>query len=276
MSTNRQTAQNNKLASSAQISKGRRPIVAIPCDIKMMGPHPFHSVGEKYIHAINQGSQCLPWLVPSLPTPIELDEIFEQSDGIFLTGSWSNVHPKHYDGPEARDGVLLDEQRDNLALPLIREAVARSVPLFAVCRGFQEMNVAYGGSLHQHIHEVPSEPGYAPRFDHREDKDAPLEVQYGPAHPVTLKEDGILATLTGTTEIEVNSLHGQGVDRVGTGLSIDARALDGTVEALHVEAATNFAYAVQWHPEWKFWENPTSKKLFQAFGDAVRTAAHSA
>ena len=242
----------------------------------MMGPHPFHAVGEKYIHAVNEAAGCLPWLVPSLPKPIELDDIFEQADGIFLTGSWSNVHPKHYDGPEAREDVLLDEQRDDLALPLIREAVTRSVPLFAVCRGFQEMNVAYGGSLHQHIHEVPSEPGYAPRFDHREDKSASLNVQYGPAHSVTLKQGGILASLTGTTKIEVNSLHGQGVNRVGDGLSIDARALDGTVEALHVKAATNFAYAVQWHPEWKFWENPTSQKLFHAFGDAVRTAAHSA
>jgi putative glutamine amidotransferase len=138
------------------------------------------------------------------------------------------------------------------------------------------MNVAFGGSLHQHIHEVPSEAGYAPRFDHREDKTTPLEVQYGPAHSITLKAGGILANLTGQTEIEVNSLHGQGVDRVGQGLSVDARALDGTVEALHVEAATNFAYAVQWHPEWQFWDNPTSQKLFKAFGDAVRAAAHPA
>lgn len=248
----------------------KRPIVGIPCDIKMMGEHPFHAVGEKYIKAIAEGADCTPFLIPVLPDPLDLEEIFDAVDGIFLTGSWSNVHPDEYGGEPSREGTLHDPQRDALTLELIRQTVDRAVPLFAVCRGFQEMNVAYGGTLHPHIHEIPSDEGFEPRFDHREGKDDPLEVQYGPAHKVTLTPDGKFAELLGTESIEVNSLHGQGIAKPGDLLTIEGRALDGTAEALSHKTAQNFALAVQWHPEWKFWENPVSEKLFRAFGDAVR------
>ena len=254
-------------------TKHKRPIIGIPCDIKMMGPHPFHSVGEKYIKAVAEGSDCLPFLIPVMPTPMDLDEIFEAVDGIFLSGSWSNVHPTEYDGDPSREGTLHDPQRDALTLELIRQCVTRAVPLFAVCRGFQEMNVAYGGTLHQHIHEVPSEAGFAPRFDHRENKDDPLDVQYGPAHAVDLAPDGKFAKLLGANTIEVNSLHTQGIAKPGNLLTIEGRAADGTIEALSHDTAKAFALAVQWHPEWKFWENPVSQKLFRAFGDAVRETA---
>ncbi|GAK43674.1 peptidase C26 [Tepidicaulis marinus] len=253
-----------------------RPIVAIPCDIKMMGVHPFHAVGEKYIKAVNEGAGCLPILIPVMPDPLALEEIFAVADGVFLTGSWSNVHPRHYDGPASREGTLHDEQRDALTLPLIKACIERGMPLFAVCRGFQELNVAFGGTLHQHIHEEPSEEGYAPRFDHRDKKDDPVEVQYGPAHKVSTVPGGFLAGLTGEREITVNSLHGQGIDRLGEGLEIDARAPDGTIEAVRVKEASAFAYAVQWHPEWMFWDNPVSLKLFHAFGEAVRGHAGAA
>lgn len=251
----------------------RRPVVGVPCDVKMLGPHPFHAVGEKYIAAIAEGADCLPILIPVPPAPIDHDEIFALCDGIFLTGSWSNVHPDTYGGAPARDGVLHDSQRDILTLPLIRATVARGMPLLCVCRGFQEMNVAFGGTLHQHLEEAPAEPGYAPRLDHREDKDAPLAEQYGPAHEVRIEPGGQLGQIIRTQTIWVNSLHGQGVDRIGNGLAVEARAPDGTIEALSAASAESFALAVQWHPEWRFQENPVSLNLFHAFGDAVRAHA---
>lgn len=260
----------------------RRPIVGIPCDVKMLGPHPFHAVGEKYIAAVDGGAQCRPVLIPAprltpeagpFDVEAEINTILSMCDGIFLTGSVSNVHPKHYDGPAPRDGVPLDEQRDTLTLDLIRTCVERAVPLFCVCRGFQELNVAFGGSLYQHIHEIPSEPGYAPRLDHREDKDAPLDIQYGPAHDVVLTQEGIFHRLLGTGRITVNSLHGQGVARPADRLVVEGRAPDGTVEAASIKDAAGFALGVQWHPEWKYWENPVSQKLLKAFGAAVRDAA---
>jgi putative glutamine amidotransferase len=251
----------------------KRPLVGIPCDIKMMGEHPFHAVGEKYIKAVAEGADCLPLLIPVPPEPLDLDEIFDAVDGIFLTGSWSNVHPSEYGGGPSREGTLHDTQRDALTLELIRQTVERAVPLFAVCRGFQEMNVAFGGTLHEHIHEVPADTGFEPRFDHREGKDDPLEIQYGPAHAVSLLPNGKFASLLGTDNIEVNSLHGQGIAKPSDLLTIEGRAADGTVEALSHETAENFSLAVQWHPEWKFWENPVSQKLFRAFGDAVREQA---
>lgn len=259
-----------------------RPIVGVPCDVKMLGPHPFHAVGEKYIAAIDGGAGARPLLLPvprfaaeagPFDVQAEIDDILSLCDGIFLPGSHSNVHPRHYDGPAPRDGVLLDEQRDALTLDLIRACVERAVPLFCVCRGFQELNVAFGGSLHQHIHEVPSEPGYAPRFDHREDKDAPLEAQYGPAHEVNLIPGGRFASLLSAASIMVNSLHGQGIARPAPRLVIEGRAADGTVEAVSVADAPGFVLGVQWHPEWKYWENPVSQKLFAAFGEALRETA---
>jgi putative glutamine amidotransferase len=244
--------------------KAAKPLVGIPCDHRMIGPHPFHAVGEKYIVAVRDGAGALPILLPVLETPIEIDEILDTVDGIFLTGSPSNVGPRHYGGPAPREGVLQDARRDATTLPLIKRIVERGLPLLAVCRGFQEFNVAYGGTLHQHVEEVPG------RFDHREDKHQPLEVQYAPVHDVHLTPGGRLEAIAGLQTIKVNSLHGQGVDQVGQGLAVEAVAPDGQVEALRVRDAKNFAMAVQWHPEWRFWENDFSKALFAAFGHALR------
>ena len=138
------------------------------------------------------------------------------------------------------------------------------MPLLAVCRGYQELNVAYGGTLHQHLQEVPG------RFDHREDKDKPLDVQYAPVHDMHLTPGGALEKLARTRTIKVNSLHSQGVDRVGDGLEVEATAPDGTVEGLRVRDAKAFALGVQWHPEWRFWENDFSTALFAEFGRALR------
>lgn len=260
----------------------KRPIVGVPCDVKLLGLHPFQAVGEKYIAAVDGGAACKPVLLPvprftaeagPFKAEDEIDEILALCDGIFLTGALSNVHPRHYEGDAPREGVLLDEQRDALTLELIRACVARAVPLFCVCRGFQELNVAFGGTLHQHLHEAKGEPGFAPRFDHRENKDDPLEVQYGPAHEVTLTPGGELEKIIGTRTIRVNSLHGQGLGQAAPRLVVEGRAPDGTIEAATIRDAKAFALGVQWHPEWKYWQNPVSQKLFRAFGDAVREAA---
>ena len=228
----------------------------------MIGPHPFHAVGEKYIVAVRDGAGAIPVLIPVLETPIEIEEILDTVDGILLTGSPSNVAPHRYGGPAPRTGVLQDERRDATTLPLIEHIVDRGLPLLAVCRGFQELNVAYGGTLYQHVEEVPG------RIDHREDKNAPLDQQYAPAHNVELS--GELERIAGRKTIKVNSLHGQGIDRLAEYLAAEAIAPDGQIEGVRVKHARSFAFGVQWHPEWRFWEDDFSKALFAAFGEALR------
>ncbi len=241
-----------------------KPVIGVPADRRTLGPHPFHMVGEKYLKAIVDGADALPLIVPVLPDPVELAAILAEVDGILLTGSPSDIEPHHYDGEPAREGTLHDPERDAVTLPLARLALDAGVPLLAVCRGFQELNVALGGSLHQRVHEVD---GY---HNHKEDPNDPLDVQYGPAHSVTLVEGGLLHRLHGDTHAVVNSLHGQGVRRLADGVTVEAVADDGLIEAFSVDAARAFALAVQWHPEWKVASNPFSMQIFAAFGNACR------
>jgi len=244
-----------------------RPIIGIPADRRIVGLHPFHMVGEKYARAVLSASNAIPLLIPSLGEELGMEELLSRLDGILFTGSPSNVEPRHYDGMPSAPGTLHDPERDATTLPLIRKAVDAGVPVLGVCRGFQEMNVVFGGTLHQKVHEVP---GYN---DHRDDESQPLEVQYGPAHDVILEPGGQLRGMADTDRILVNSLHSQGVDRLGPGLVVEARALDGLIEAFRVERAASFAVAVQWHPEWNVMSNPFSRALFAAFGSACRTRA---
>ena len=240
-----------------------RPIVGVPADRRRIDPHFFHLVGEKYLDAIIDGAGGLPLIVPVLADRVDCNELVDGVDGIVLTGSPSNVEPHHYGGEPAREGTLGDAHRDALTLPLARAALERGVPLFAICRGFQELNVALGGTLHQHVHEVDG------LDDHREDPDAPLDVQYGPAHRIVLNADGMLRRLHGSDTAVVNSLHAQGIATLADGVTVEAVAGDGLIEAFTVDAAT-FALAVQWHPEWRVNENKLSMQLFGAFGDACR------
>ena len=233
----------------------------------MIGAHPFHVAGDKYLRAVADGAQALPLLIPALGDGLDPAELVGRLDGLLLTGSASNVEPHRYGGPSSAAGTPHDPARDATTLPLIRAALDAGVPLLGICRGFQELNVALGGTLHQRVHEVPG------LDDHREDESAPLEVQYGPAHPVRLAPGGILAGLAGALEVRVNSVHGQGIDRLAPGLAVEATAPDGLVEAVRVEHAPAFALAVQWHPEWRFWEDPLSAALFAAFGDAAAARA---
>ena len=226
-------------------------------------------VGEKYIEAVALGATALPVLIPALGTGIDLPSLLDACDGLLLTGSASNVEPHHYGGPASEPGTLHDPDRDATTLPLIPRAIAAGLPVLAICRGFQEMNVAFGGTLHQRVHEVP---GY---FDHREDESAALEVQYGPAHEILLEPGGALRKIAGQDRLQVNSLHWQGIGTLGNGLAVEARAADGLVEAFRVADAPSFAVSVQWHPEWQFDKNTFSSALFAAFGDASRRRAQS-
>jgi putative glutamine amidotransferase len=242
----------------------RKPIVLIPADVKQIGEHPFHAVGQKYIMAVAEAAGALPLLVPAISSQLEIEALLAIADGVMLTGSPSNVHPSHFGQSVLNPALPLDTARDALTLKLVRAAINAGVPLLAICRGFQELNVAFGGSLHQAVQEV------ADLNDHREVKDLPLETQYAVAHAVKLVANGQLAKILGTDKIMVNSLHGQGVDKLGAGLIAEAHALDGLVEAAHVEGAKSFALGVQWHPEWKVMENPQYLAIFKAFGDACQ------
>jgi len=246
-----------------------RPLIGIPADRRMVGKHPFHMVGEKYARAVMEAAQAAPLLIPSLAEELGFDELLDRLDGLLFTGSPSNVEPHLYQGPPSDPGTLHDPARDATTLPLIRRAVAAGVPVFGICRGFQEMNVAFGGTLHQKLHEVPG------HLDHRDDESQPLEVQYGPAHEVTLDPGGVLRALAQGDRIRVNSLHSQGIERLGGELEVEARAPDGVIEAFRVRTAQRFALAVQWHPEWNVMSNPFSRALFAAFGQASRERAQS-
>ena len=241
------------------------PIVIVPACTREIGSQPYHAAQYKYVDAVVTGAGCTPLVLPALGAALDLDSVLAIADGVMLTGSASNVHPSHY-GQEVHDPALpQDPARDATTLPLIRAALARGIPVFAICRGFQEMNVALGGSLFQAVQEV------AGKMDHRENPDAPLEQQYGPAHVLALSAGGVMARiLDGASQIMVNSLHGQGIDRLAGGAAIEAWADDGLVEAFSIPGAPGFALALQWHPEWHIASNPVSMRLFGAFGQACR------
>src|SRR5262245_40145027 len=246
-----------KLDSSA-------PLIGIPVDVRRLDDQPFHVVGEKYITAISDAAAGLPLLIPALGHRYELRHLIERLDGLLFTGSPSNVAVHHYGGQPDRADSPQDPARDAITLPLIRTALEAGLPIFCICRGFQELNVALGGTLHTQVHAQPD------RFDHRAPAGA-YDERYVPRHPVKLAPDGTFARILGTPEIEVNSLHWQGIDRLADSLAVEGTAPDGTIEAVQVKNARNFALAVQWHPEYRVLENPSSVALFRAFGDAART-----
>lgn len=252
------------------------PLVAVPA-CRKIDIMPGHWVTEKYLLAVADGARAMPVLVPAMAgvsdSAARLAELMDRVDGLLLTGSPSNVEPHHYEGTPSLEGTAHDPARDATTLPMIRAALAAGLPIFAICRGIQELNVAMGGSLHQLVHELDG------RFDHRSDKTVPHEDRYDLRHTVRLRPGGKLAALYEgpfdgpELDVMVNSLHAQAIDRVAPGLTIEAVAEDGTVEAVSVDDAPTFQMGVQWHPEWRFWDIPMSRVLFDAFGDAVRDRA---
>lgn len=244
-----------------------RPIVGLSADVKMIDPHAFHCVGDKYVKAVLHAADAIPVLLPALGDDVRAQDWLELVDGIVLTGSYSNVHPRHYNGNHPAEGTLLDPDRDAATLSLIPAAIAQGVPLFGICRGFQEMNVAFGGSLHQHVHDVPG------MNDHREDSSLSLAEQYSPTHPVELAANGVLEKLADGPLQHVNSLHGQGIQQLAPGLTIEATAPDGLIEAFSVKDAKTFALAVQWHPEWLPQQHAFYMALWRSFGAACQQRA---
>jgi len=244
-----------------------RPLVGLPADVKPIEGAPFHAVGDKYLRAVAEVADAVPLIIPAFGAWYDLDALIAGLDGLLLTGSPSNVHPRHYDLPATPEAEPYDEERDATTLPLIQQALAQGLPLLAICRGFQELNVALGGSLHARVHELDG------RQDHRRPQHDDRDVQYGPRHGIAIRAGGPFEALAGGIEATVNSLHWQALDRVAERLQVEAVAPDGTVEAVSVRDARAFALGVQWHPEYKAWDNRFSTNIFKAFGDAARARA---
>ena len=242
------------------------PVVGIVCDRRMADGMAVHQANDEYVVAVRDGAGTLPLLIPVTDPALAPADILARVDGLLFTGAPSNVSPSRYGGVPPRDPWALDEARDASSLPLLRAAIEAGKPVLCICRGFQELNVALGGTLHQHIHEIPG------RLDHREDESQPLEVQYGAAHGVRIAADGMLAGLTDLRQAMVNSLHHQGIDRLAPPLRAEATAPDGQIEAVSMPGAEGFLLGLQWHPEWRWAENPLSRTIFGAFGGAVRRA----
>lgn len=244
------------------------PLIGLPACVRELEGLDYHMAGEKYLRAVSEGANGIPVIVPSLdpagPEAVDVGKFLDRLDGFFVTGSPSNVEPRHYGGPASAPGTKHDPARDAAVLPLIRGALDRGLPILALCRGIQELNVVLGGTLHQRIQELPS------RDDHRGPPELPVEQRYGPAHEVTLAAGGMLARLTGSTSLTVNSLHAQGIDRLAPGLVAEAHAPDGTIEAVRLDEPGRFVVGIQWHPEWRFWESDFAQALFAAFGNAAR------
>ncbi len=247
------------------MSRNSKPLVAVISDLKVVPPHPFHMAGDKYLAALAQASDVVPVMIPALTQWVDVADWLERMDGIFLPGGYSMVHPSLYHQQPSADthDHAYDEQRDALSISVIKAALDRNLPLFGVCRGFQEMNVAAGGTLLQTIHTVEG------LDDHRENKELTLAEQYSDAHEVILTSGGELERILGVSRIRVNSLHTQGVAQLGRHLAIEATAPDGLIEAFRVEGV-RFGLGVQWHPEWQVMQNPQQRQLFEAFGDACR------
>ncbi len=247
-----------------------KPVIGIISDVNRKPKHPVHSVGEKYIDAVTGGAGGLALLLPAqidrpgaaFTDAADICQVLDTVDGLFLTGATSNVAPAEYGAALEDPSSAADHARDHVSLALVRAAVRRGTPVLGVCRGFQEINVALGGTLHQAVHGVP---GMA---DHRERDGDPLAVQYGPAHDVALVPGGLLHRLHGGATAQVNSVHGQGAARLAPGLIVEAIAPDGLIEAFRGEGAT-FLLGVQWHPEWMFRDNALSTAIFAAFGRAA-------
>jgi putative glutamine amidotransferase len=242
-----------------------RPVVVIPACTKVIEEDIFDAVGRKYSAAVAEVAECQPLLVPLGAGTTDICAVLEIADAILLSGSRSNVAPEHYGKEVPIKPDSLDPLRDALTLPLIRAAVERKTPLFAICRGFQELNVALGGSLHQAVHDVNGHK------DHRARQDVSLDEAYGPVHPVSLR--GTLRDWVGRDEIMVNSLHWQGIARLADGLKPEAFAEDGLIEAVRGPDEAAFCLGVQWHPEWSAKSNEVSTSLFRRFGAAAKGRA---
>jgi len=241
-----------------------RPVVGIIGNAHLINDqYPAHAAGEMNTRAVSEVSGAMPLLIPPDPRFVSVAELMSVCDGFLLTGGRPNVHPEEYGESATEAHGLFDRARDAIVLPLVRACVEAGQPFLAICRGFQEVNVALGGSLYPEIRELPG------RMNHRMPPDGTLDEKFELRHDVTFTEGGVFHRLMGAQTVRTNTLHGQGIKRPGKRIVIDGSADDGTPEALYVEGATGFSLGVQWHPEWNAANDPVSRPLFEAFGKAV-------
>lgn len=234
--------------------------VGVVCDRRVFDDLPVHQANDEYLVAVRDGAGALPLLIPSTDVPLPVADVLAAVDGLLFTGSPSNVAPARYGAPPAP--MLLDQARDATTLPLLRAAIAAGKPVLAICRGLQELNVALGGTLHPAVHDLPG------MLDHRAKGDS-LDAEYALAHAIAIAPGGVLAGLWPKPQAQVNSLHHQGIDRLADALRIEATAPDGLIEAVSLQAPRGFLLAVQWHPEWRWGEDPLGRAIFQGFGAAL-------
>jgi putative glutamine amidotransferase len=240
------------------------PIVAVAADVKELDGYHWHAAAEAYLNAILTGAGAIPLILPSLAGIDDLDAVLERVDGLLLPGSRSNVHPGRYGEAESEKAKPHDPARDAVTLPLIAATLRRGIPLFAICRGMQELNVAHGGTLVPEVQEVEG------RHDHRAPVHDDRDQRFAIRQDVEVRPGGILAQILGAGTVRVNSLHRQAIGQLGDQLTVEATAPDGTIEAVSVTGAVSFALGVQWHPEYWVASDEPSRKLFAAFGDAIR------
>ncbi len=248
-----------------------RPVIGIIGNSYLINDeYPAHAAGQMNTHAVSQVAGAVPMIVPSDPGVVAVDELMAVCDGFLFTGGRPNVHPEEYGEEETDAHGAFDRDRDRIALPLIRACVARGQPIFGICRGFQEVNVAMGGTLYPEIRDLPG------RDNHRMPPEGTLAEKFELRHAVTFSEGGVFHRLMGAREVMTNTLHGQGIKTPGGRIVIDGHAPDGTPEAIYIADAPGFTLSVQWHPEWNAADNPVSRPLFEAFGDACRAWASGA
>jgi putative glutamine amidotransferase len=241
-----------------------RPVIGIIANSLLINDqYPAHAAGTMNTVAVSDVAGGLPLIVPTDPGCLCLNALMEACDAFLFTGGRPNVHPAEYgEEPTPAHGAF-DRNRDNVVLPLIRACVERGQPILGVCRGFQELNVAMGGTLYPEIRDLPG------RMNHRMPPDGTLEEKFALRHAVRFTDGGPFHRLMGAVEVMTNTLHGQGIKTPGQRIVIDGHAPDGTPEAIYVAGAPGFTLSVQWHPEWNAADDPVSRPLFQAFGQAA-------
>ena len=243
------------------------PLVGLPADTYESHGFQYHSIGDKYVRAVAEVALCAPVMIPSIVDALDLDAMLDHFDGMVITGATSNVHPPHYGEQPSVSHEPYDHARDRTTLRLIEKVLKRGLPLFCICRGFQELNVVLGGTLETELQDIEG------RLDHRAPRHEDTDVRYAPAHAINIRPGGMLEQILSKRETMVNSIHRQGIKRLAKGLQVEATAPDGIIEAVSVRDAKTFAFGTQWHPEFKALNNPDSVKLFTAFGNAVRAYA---
>ena len=250
-----------------------KPLVCVPASHIEVRPEGYrvHATGSTCVESVERFSQCVPIVLPALAGRIDVESFASRIDGLLLTGGRANIEPHHYGGDPFPDDEFTDPGRDNTVLPLVRACVEAEVPVFGICRGIQELNVALGGTLHYRVHQVPG------LDDHRmpQHDDLTAEQIFEPRHLVRLAGGGTFEGLVGRSEVMVNSLHGQGIDRLAERLAVEARSPDGVIEGVRLRSDPSFTVGVQWHAEWKPEEHALSRALFGEFGAAARVRARS-